>query len=904
MRKWFSITSALLLLLAMLIIAGIWQFNRLLNSVHIEQFNYRLQKLNFHEVAFSKFSFIYNTEKTQHAIQLDNVHLHWQWQSWFHPYLTTVNVAQAQLTGLTQTSALPAPTTPKASFVLPKNWSIPASFPAQVHIQRVIVKLPCSAGTCSLAGEIDIRKIKESVAATVLSLNVQISPGQVLDAHHQLHLNATYSAEQNLPKLEAKLSIDHILNVQLTSYLQQAKETQWLGSLKGSSSYPDEWWQARLKEWNIQLIPQKQPATQQTLAATSTTTLTTTLTTTSATTTTNSPSINVQSEWQLALTPLLNLPSTASASEWKKALTGRWQMSAHIPVPLNVLELGEFTGQAAINLATTAGQLNRYELTAEINATHLSLPQNVQALGLNPDALHIQIHSKVDNAANLAALPIAFSGNTEGSLHTNVAGNILVDVFAKKITLEHLALAIKAKQLKLFEGIELNKVNLDMHASGHVDNKGFAFTASAPSKASLDLAAKAFSIQAKSANLSITQLNVIGGIVQGAVDFSTLKISSEAVLKGGKVHHPQFNTNSWDWQGKMHGSLTDFTVIGELGVGAALRLKHQIKRKLSELILEWQVPDIFLLAANPFADTLTAWPPLLSLARGKMNAKGNISFNTEKNSLIQSKTYIDLSELTGIYDTMLFQELSSSIAITTTGSSMQVATDEIKISQIDKGFVIGPLSAAGKYSALLQKPAQGKLSLKYFTSTAMDGSISTAAQEFDFSRDTQHFMVELKNINLASLLKQHSTSELSGSGKLSGNVPVEITPKGIRINQGNVSAAAPGGQLKYQSPRADALAKTQPSMKLITEALNDFHYSVLTSHVNYNEKGKLLLSVRLEGKNPALEKGRPIHFKVNLEEDIPAMLASIQLSSKVTDVVKKRVQEYLQKKPNSSSSPE
>ena len=114
--------------------------------------------------------------------------------------------------------------------------------------------------------------------------------------------------------------------------------------------------------------------------------------------------------------------------------------------------------------------------------------------------------------------------------------------------------------------------------------------------------------------------------------------------------------------------------------------------------------------------------------------------------------------------------------------------------------------------------------------------------------------------------------------------------------KGSLAARPPGGQLQLHSERAEALAKSQPSMKLITDALEDFHYTVLASEVSYDEDGKLLLGLRLEGRNPALENGRPVHFNINLEEDLPAMIASIQLSNQITDVVKKRLQEHLQKR--------
>jgi hypothetical protein len=191
---------------------------------------------------------------------------------------------------------------------------------------------------------------------------------------------------------------------------------------------------------------------------------------------------------------------------------------------------------------------------------------------------------------------------------------------------------------------------------------------------------------------------------------------------------------------------------------------------------------------------------------------------------------------------------------------------------------------------------QGKLDLQSFSGSAMGGSISTAAQQFDFSQPTQNVKLELKDINLANLLKQYSPGELSGTGLLSGSVPVEINSTGISIAQGMVAAAEAGGRLQMKSARASAMAKNQPSMKLVVDALDDFHYTALASQINYDEKGKLLLSVKLEGRNPALEHGRPIHLNLNLEEDVPAMLASLQLSSKVSDIVKKRLQSRVQKK--------
>src|SRR5690606_998319 len=153
-----------------------------------------------------------------------------------------------------------------------------------------------------------------------------------------------------------------------------------------------------------------------------------------------------------------------------------------------------------------------------------------------------------------------------------------------------------------------------------------------------------------------------------------------------------------------------------------------------------------------------------------------------------------------------------------------------------------------------------------------------------------------EEIDLARLLAEHPSSDITGTGRLSGRLPLTLSDKGVTLSEGRLAALAPGGQLQYRSPRAAALGESNPGMKIITEALDDFHYSVLASEVTYEDSGRLLLALRLQGSNPAVEGGRQINFNINLEEDLPALLASLQLSNQISDRIKRRVQEKLRQR--------
>src|SRR5690606_27419798 len=128
------------------------------------------------------------------------------------------------------------------------------------------------------------------------------------------------------------------------------------------------------------------------------------------------------------------------------------------------------------------------------------------------------------------------------------------------------------------------------------------------------------------------------------------------------------------------------------------------------------------------------------------------------------------------------------------------------------------------------------------------------------------------------------SSELSGSGKLSGQIPLVLSANSLSVAEGVVAAQAPGGYLQYHSAQATEMAAGSQGMKIVTDALSDFHYTLLRSQVTYEENGRLLLGVRLEGQNPSVENGRPIHLNVTLEEDLPALITSLQLSNQISDV--------------------
>ena len=87
------------------------------------------------------------------------------------------------------------------------------------------------------------------------------------------------------------------------------------------------------------------------------------------------------------------------------------------------------------------------------------------------------------------------------------------------------------------------------------------------------------------------------------------------------------------------------------------------------------------------------------------------------------------------------------------------------------------------------------------------------------------------------------------------------------------------------------MAKSNASLDLVLKALSNFQYQVLDVISDYKAGGDLTLRVRLEGKNPDWQGGQPINLNLKLQENIPTLLRSLQLSDEISEKVKKRYQD-------------
>ncbi len=432
-------------------------------------------------------------------------------------------------------------------------------------------------------------------------------------------------------------------------------------------------------------------------------------------------------------------------------------------------------------------------------------------------------------------------------------------------------------------------IQVQARLSAQADSKQFAVHFSEPS--SLE-ARKLQSVNIGQAEKMTVQL--AGLTVQGRSQtpdqievHGPLKVRLDALAAGPL--YPQ----RWDFQGTLEGPLPQLELKGALTGQYGLSLDGQMRLLGSSLDGSAAVKEIFFKAGTPLQRTFKSWPALVSFSNGRL--LGRMDFSLPSEGPLALSLNGSANGLDGIINRSELENLTMQFKLRLSGQTLQLDIPGLTIAQLNPGIPLGSIQLANAhYRASLKNPRQGMADWQSVKARLLDGTAWLGPQKLDLKR-ADKVLLHVEGLQLQTLLKIYPAEGLAGTGIIDGQIPIHIDHDTFYVEAGQLQARQPG-VLQFHSDRIRALGESNPTMRLVADALEDFHFNVLSSAVSYDQSGKLLLNIRLEGRNPDVEKGRPIHLNLNLEEDIPALLASIQLSSHISEVIQNRILERLKKR--------
>lgn len=241
-----------------------------------------------------------------------------------------------------------------------------------------------------------------------------------------------------------------------------------------------------------------------------------------------------------------------------------------------------------------------------------------------------------------------------------------------------------------------------------------------------------------------------------------------------------------------------------------------------------------------------------------------------------------LQNIAGRYDDYTFVGLGGQLKLDSSSASdfsqWSFGPTPVAIAEIDVGFPLRETTLVLAMNGDLLEVQDLKLKL-------LGGTATITPFSYDLNEGATTFDILLDNVDLAEVLALEG-GDITGTGQLQGRLPVVIEAGEAAVVDGLVKAAG-GGTIMLSESLAQPTG--QPNLDFALTALQNFAYSELNAAVNYSRNGDLLLGVTLKGRNPAVEKGRPIHYNLNISENIPVLLESLRMQDQVTERVERQI---------------
>ena len=167
----------------------------------------------------------------------------------------------------------------------------------------------------------------------------------------------------------------------------------------------------------------------------------------------------------------------------------------------------------------------------------------------------------------------------------------------------------------------------------------------------------------------------------------------------------------------------------------------------------------------------------------------------------------------------------------------------------------------------------------------VDGFIRVKPIDFNFS-STAVNQIEAQAVgwNLDTLVKQFKVPDLKLQGIVNGEFPVTFSAGSAEIDNAVLASSGPG-VIQYVSSATDAAAANEPTTGMVMDALKDFRFEVLKIGLDGNLAGKMVLSLDMLGRNPAVLNGKAFQMNISIDSELAKLVNSLSQGTSVRDAL-------------------
>ncbi len=298
-------------------------------------------------------------------------------------------------------------------------------------------------------------------------------------------------------------------------------------------------------------------------------------------------------------------------------------------------------------------------------------------------------------------------------------------------------------------------------------------------------------------------------------------------------------------------------------------------------------PRSFSPSGKTLSQWITPWNYPFDLTEGRLGLSAAVAWGVDNEQTSGGLAFkggevtITAEDLDGSYENVLLEDVRTTIQMRATSLDdwTMVGPARVTMGRVDAGIEIDDLAMTLRLGRLGLGMGRPVVDLTNVSGHMLGGLVSSARIYVSPARPQSRLTLELDGLQLDRLLQLEQQEGLTGTGVLDGSIPITLTGKTITIRDGRIAVRPPGGVIRFQplEETRRMLIEAKPEMELVLRALENFRYDTLRAGVNYQEDGTLVLETRLEGRNPDMDASPPVHFNLNVEENIPALLQSVQV---------------------------
>lgn len=305
-----------------------------------------------------------------------------------------------------------------------------------------------------------------------------------------------------------------------------------------------------------------------------------------------------------------------------------------------------------------------------------------------------------------------------------------------------------------------------------------------------------------------------------------------------------------------------------------------------QLIAEIRDLSYFSAMALPLLEQFAILQDTVEIGSGTIHLDTSLQSEAFDVAAWEQRSRLTVANVTGSINEYRFKGLDASAEWSGIERWKTLQPLEFSLSELDIGVAVKDI----QWRASLPKTtpvSRPEVHIEAFSATVFGGQlILPEAQAWDFAASSNKVTLQALGWQLSELVALQPNADIEALGTLQGELPLTITDGRILIDNGYLRALPPGGTIRYQAnDKSRALSKGSTELALALDLLDDFQYQTLSSEVNLDKAGSLVLGLSLAGSNPGRYEGQPINFNINLEQNIDPLLQSLRLSDNLVDQI-------------------